>query len=1172
MKKLFATLCLIVAWQTSAVAQSTEPNTQPDIIPPSPEAASLGKFAQIPVSYNTGSPQVEIPLYQIAVNDMQIPIGLSCHTTGIKVEEVASWVGLGWTLDAGGAITRVMQGRPDESSFGYFNEVQWAEWQSMKDVALPDLDPNSGSQAADRYYFQKAVAEGQIDLQPDIFYFNFAGYTGRIVFDVHKTPVIIPYQDLKISHPFSESKDWVISTPEGIEYVFKDSDAERTTPLDEGVYIAPFVSTWYLSEVRSKKQPGFITFTYESASLAGIEMRPAQGVILSLFSDPVGKPHPYDPFEDFPEGMSTSEYSITVKYLKRIQFTNGYIEFNSTADRLDKYNKVNYTGRKLNSFIVFGPGPSVVKQVDFIYANPYPSDRLTLESIQETGKTPYRFTYYEGLPAADSYAQDHWGYYNGQTGNKSLIPAMSLDEQASYRPTSSYQAFGSANRSPSAVCVAGTISSITYPTGGKRVFSFEENKITVEEEEGRPYGIIARGDVKNTSMDLYAQGLYNWYNDIQASRGSGLDINVAAMPFHIEKTQFVQLGASISSSLPGAVAEIAQVLLYKVPVDYNDELYFNTNSIVQLQEGDYVMIAASSNPGTYVSGSVYFTKTVYKAVSQGGMRIAEINDYDEEKLIQSQAFKYIKGEEATGSSSRAVRPDSLPPLPPVQQPIPPSSAELFLPVVYKKKTASNRLLISSSNLYHPNTFEGYHIGYKRVEVIQRNFTPGSLANGSTVYIYENNVNDIMRGLLREVVHLNSLGDTVSHAEYIYNYNEGPDVIFFSYAPSVEMEKKRRIYQQCQIGGGPHGSDLCSTVNYFEFEVKDRQYTTFFPYQTRIIEKVFSKEHYPDYLITTTEIKQGKEVPGSYDESHTLPVETIKTSSTGDRIIERFVNSPEVESPGTPDIKVPVRHDVIKESVGGQQYLLSSIQTQYQGNLPVNTQLFETAMPVSYSNGMELVYGKQLVNSYSNQKIVGRRASDGFSTAYLWDSNALYPIAEIKNCTSSQAAYTSFENASGEGGWAFTLNVGGPGKTGRQCHTFVGGVAISKSGLKSNVFYKVTYWARNSVPVVSNVVSSNDDDNAAEDGWKYYEKIISGTTSVTIGSTAGGLIDELRICPVDAFMTSFTYQTGAGVTSRNDPNNKLTFYEYDPAGRLINTRDHDKKRVQNFDYHYRSGAN
>lgn len=73
--------------------------------PKTPEAASFEKMAEIPVGNYTGTPNITIPLYTIEFGDLKIPISLDYLGTAIRVDQEASWVGLNWILNAGGAIT-----------------------------------------------------------------------------------------------------------------------------------------------------------------------------------------------------------------------------------------------------------------------------------------------------------------------------------------------------------------------------------------------------------------------------------------------------------------------------------------------------------------------------------------------------------------------------------------------------------------------------------------------------------------------------------------------------------------------------------------------------------------------------------------------------------------------------------------------------------------------------------------------------------------------------------------------------------------------------------------------------------------------------------------------------------------------------------------------------------
>src|SRR5215813_1858006 len=70
--------------QPDVKGQSNSPFT-PKVIPPSPNAASLGKFGDIPVSPYTGTTDISIPLYTIEAKGVSVPVRLSYHTGGIRL-------------------------------------------------------------------------------------------------------------------------------------------------------------------------------------------------------------------------------------------------------------------------------------------------------------------------------------------------------------------------------------------------------------------------------------------------------------------------------------------------------------------------------------------------------------------------------------------------------------------------------------------------------------------------------------------------------------------------------------------------------------------------------------------------------------------------------------------------------------------------------------------------------------------------------------------------------------------------------------------------------------------------------------------------------------------------------------------------------------------------------
>ena len=76
-----------------------------DYSPQSPEAAAFDRISTIPVGNYTGSLAFSIPIYTLVSGDISLPISLDYQGNAIRVDQEATWVGLNWLLNAGGAIT-----------------------------------------------------------------------------------------------------------------------------------------------------------------------------------------------------------------------------------------------------------------------------------------------------------------------------------------------------------------------------------------------------------------------------------------------------------------------------------------------------------------------------------------------------------------------------------------------------------------------------------------------------------------------------------------------------------------------------------------------------------------------------------------------------------------------------------------------------------------------------------------------------------------------------------------------------------------------------------------------------------------------------------------------------------------------------------------------------------
>ena len=114
-KLLLLAVVLICQDFVVALGQSN-PFRQSEVQILSPNAAELGKYGKVPVNYFNGLPDITVPLTEVYAKGYTLPVYLTYHASGNKPDQHPGWVGLGWSLHAGGSITRVIKGQKDDLS------------------------------------------------------------------------------------------------------------------------------------------------------------------------------------------------------------------------------------------------------------------------------------------------------------------------------------------------------------------------------------------------------------------------------------------------------------------------------------------------------------------------------------------------------------------------------------------------------------------------------------------------------------------------------------------------------------------------------------------------------------------------------------------------------------------------------------------------------------------------------------------------------------------------------------------------------------------------------------------------------------------------------------------------------------------------------------------------
>jgi hypothetical protein len=254
-----------------------------DVVMPSPNAASLGKYGDIPVSYYSGVPSVGIPIHTIQQGSISLPISLNYHAGGVKVGEPASWVGLGWSLSAGGMISRTVQGKADErGNSGYFNTghqlgsttstINGVSTECINGITIGGINYDGNATNG-------GLSSGQFDGEPDIFSFSIGGYSGKFYIDAKNTNlgetkgkvILVPMQDVRIEYDVLAGGGekclykFTITTPNGVKYEFGDigdyNPAIEVTRSTNAV-AESYASGWYLKRITSVDGTNSINFNY----------------------------------------------------------------------------------------------------------------------------------------------------------------------------------------------------------------------------------------------------------------------------------------------------------------------------------------------------------------------------------------------------------------------------------------------------------------------------------------------------------------------------------------------------------------------------------------------------------------------------------------------------------------------------------------------------------------------------------------------------------------------------------------------------------------------------------------------------------------------------------------------------------------------------------------------
>ncbi len=1098
--------------------------------PPAPNAAKLAQYGLIPVNLHTGAPNISVPLYQIDFDGMSLPISLSYFPGGIKANEEASWVGLGWSLNATGVVSRTIMGTDDLKQDGPRRGY----------VYDPDIIPQEVVEFHSDFWDH--LQQDQPDTEPDIFTYNLFGTTGKFLLgkksENNNEVVVIKIQEDPNRILFDEiSQTFEITTVFGYKAVFTVKEyttnlsgscpcpslgSATTCQCENQINVCDdalidiqqvksngnfrTISSWYLASITSPRGE-IITFDYKLNPLGNSEY-------VSISSPYFGEQQTFLNSGSAGDLRNTKSCSKVIHeniYLNEINYKYLSINFNS-SDRTDLQKNISFTNdpgfpqnenalknpQRLTQIVVSDNVRNQDIQVvdfsqDYFNENDPQSDpfldwRLRLLQVTTLDQV-YSFSYFDGLPSKDTKGVDYWWYYNGRDDNEYVVPAFvvppSFLDPEDRIPTSTY--YQSPERIPNFdFGKAGLLFRMDYPTGGHTIFNYEPHIYqTTESEEGNPLELLTysvNGLSQNSELAFSYTG---HFGEPDGDCPSAVEVDITIQcnecnPLNcqcsVDFADWVKTAFEIVDANTGAVMMSYDFTFLEDATQNGQHSFFIERSL--FPPGDYIAKAYAIADG---AGNVkYF----------GSANISYYNICDPQ-------YQSVPGDPtpvnriAGGARIESIESFSETGLLAIRRSYKYldsnlgagefSSGKLMTPLrnlfSWVNPLETNLcfdcywVLSSGSSLPNSNAAQGSHIGYDNVEEIIES-TNGVQTSGSTISFFENQPNLVLP-LAQTTQSFQDLNGQLTSELVLTDVGEVKSVSEFRDFSDLTGTTYGIKYSG---GGGSAPVYISKAYALNSHFVQPKQVEITRHDQGTALKTTENFIYNQQFLVTqeSQTASSGEIVSKNYR----YPFDYLTPASTIDNMIQRH----QIGEP----IEVIEKVNGIEVKAVGREY-----QTDQNNLVPVNTHIYETSEPgAGFTSSIDGVafpsYSQRATfHRYDNEgNVLEFSKEDDVHISYIWGYDKTKPVAELVNCSFSQV-----EGVLGTG-----FNLG------------------------------------------------------------------SGPLTPTQDA-------QLRTQLPQAQITSYTYDPLVGVTSITDPRGLTTTYEYDQFNRLKLIRDHNNNIVQKYRYEY-----
>lgn len=1124
MKNTLSILSLLIT--ALSFSQIVEPNKVPEVLPPAPTVAAFMKFEEIPVGYYTGIPDVSIPIFNTKLkNGQSFDIKLGYHPASIIANEVASNCGLGWSLFAGGTISRTVKGFPDEmlrtggpgvAKIGIYTTTgtytnHFYEYTNL--VVNNSIDA-SNEEMVNEYLWDVNV-RGRFDTEHDLFQYNFMGYTGR--FYIKKVNgnlevVKLDKNPLKIINSYDTStyvpNSFTIIDENGNKYLF---NVTENSTFSTSEYFYSYISSFHLKEIRDINNVLLADFDYyatgssEVNNLATLNFNSDKFNVIPGYNSIYGGYSNYNPLPR--DEFTFTEISTATRKLSSITipgqcYINIDFQLVTSNPSLLQCN----SPYRLNTIEIENWYHENYKKFSFVHVyssnnmsngttrNRMLLDRIDLYDKNNSQVSNYSFSYKQSV-TTDLLSRDVWGYFN-----KAECDFQNVETSPGYSDID-------------------ILRKIKYPEDGCVVFDFESNTYSY---------------VGDSPVEDFDENIQNWQSAGQETKH-----------FVVQTTTPANYYAPIALNFSTQTQYVDIYPHLTVDDDYNNSMTLslykdsqldrrlmcpndcsNCKIRVILNGNSHYDLRFSNLAGAPITLDVdleYIQKVALENeyLFGGGNRIRKISYFDNDVDLSYYGtaqkevnFDYSFFNNSHKSSGALAYPKPLFTYDKVKRECPYSQNSgpiSQFDIEYTVTTMTNNLAAIKT--------KGADIGYQNVKVFETN-------NGFKKLIYSNSI-DFPEDLLEENLHQ-------------------------PFLPTLNIDYKRGQLMEEHLFD-KLGNELKSTVNHYSYEdyIENTGINVFNPnsyafnnwagFQNYIDYKYYLDTHAASCFCCFGPPRQftrsilHKEAYGwvKLDSSVTTeffynpttsswnPIQTVKNYTYNQDNQKIAVESTTDANGGvlsteyfypidTGMASKPFRNELISRNAIGLQMVVKKYRSA--SNVYTSTdKLFEKETEYGSFTSEDAAYplilpkyvytlkgntsgllNKEITFNYDTTgNMIEYTTENGVPTSFVWGYNKTYPVAKLEN--------------------------------------------ISYSSISSGILTAIK-------------TSSNS----------------STSTTAQVATSLNGL----RTLP-NTLVTSYTYKPLLGVTSVTDPKGDTTTYGYDAFGRLQNVQDKEGNILSENEYHYRT---